>query len=77
MVCIFFNKGCKSGKPGQKKSLLKCYNVIERNVSLNQAKEKCEENGGSMACFSEIQEGDTINELCDSCWVGYNSTDGM
>ena len=51
--------------------------MIERNVSLNQANEICEENGGNMACFSEIQEDDTINKLCDSCWVGYNSTDGM
>jgi len=51
--------------------------VIERNVSLNQAKAKCEENGGNMACYSEIQEGDPINELCDGCWVGYNAIDGM
>ena len=74
---IFLIKGCKPRKQYQKESSLKCYHVIERNVSLNQAKAKCEENGGSMACYSDIQEGDTINELCDSCWVGYNSTDGM
>ena len=49
-----------------------CYRIVNEKETWNGAKEKCQEDGGELACFSSAQERDNLaNECTGQCWVGY------
>lgn len=49
-----------------------CYRIFNEELYWDGAKQKCHEDGGELACFSNAQERDNlVNECKDQCWVGY------
>ena len=49
-----------------------CYRIVNEEETWKDAKEKCQEDGGELACFSNEQERDNLaNECSHQCWVGY------
>ena len=48
-----------------------CYWIATEQVTWEDAKVKCKEDGAELACFSDQQERDAVANQCDQCWVGY------
>ena len=48
-----------------------CYWIATEQVTWEDAKVKCNDDGAELACFSDQQERDAVADQCDQCWVGY------
>ena len=53
-----------------------CYRIVTEQDTWNAARDKCQEDGGELACYSNLKERDELAEKCDGCWVGYTMQNG-
>ena len=68
--------GCQSGYQEHTSDAKYCYKVVTESLTWAGARQKCQDDGGDLACFGSEQEKEYLAAQCEGCWVGYNWKDG-
>ena len=71
LFAFFEELACPSGYDDFWPDSTHCYWIATEQVTWEDAKVKCNEDGAELACFSDQQERDAVADQCDQCWVGY------